>query len=102
MHGQYDDTKESHPLNASVTIRDMRLIKAPTLAKILNLASIGIVSTLSGEGILINKLKSEFVLEDGTLNLQKYEAYGPDIGFSNQGKIYLKEQKIDYNTKPYE
>ena len=95
LHGHYDDTKESHPLNASVTIRDMRLIKAPTLAKILNLASIGIVSTLSGEGILINKLKSEFVLENGTLNLQKYEAYGPDIGFSNQGKIYLKEQKID-------
>ena len=41
----------------------MKLIKAPTLAKILNLASIGIVSALSGEGILINKLKSEFVIE---------------------------------------
>ena len=53
LHGNYDDSKETHPLNASVTIRDMRLVKAPTLAKILNLASIGIVSTLSGEGILI-------------------------------------------------
>ena len=73
----------------------MRLIKAPTLAKILNLASIGIVSALSGEGILINKLKSEFTLENGVLNLKKYEAYGPDIGFSNQGKIYLREDKID-------
>ena len=95
LHGSYDDTKETHPLNASVTIRDMRLIKAPTLAKILNLASIGIVSALSGEGILINKLKSEFTLEDGILNLNKYEAYGPDIGFSNQGKIYLRKDEID-------
>ena len=95
LHGSYDDTKETHPLNASVTIRDMRLIKAPTLAKILNLASIGIVSALSGEGILINKLKSEFILEDGILNLNKYEAYGPDIGFSNQGKIYLRKDEID-------
>ena len=91
----YDDTKDSHPLNASVTIRDMKLIKAPTLAKILNLASIGIVSALSGEGILINKLKSEFVVESGILNLNKYEAYGPDIGFSNQGKIFLKKKEID-------
>ena len=95
LHGNYDDTEESHPLNASVTIRDMRLIKAPTLAKILNLASIGIVSALSGEGILINKLKSEFVLNEGVLDLNKYEAYGPDIGFSNQGKIYLRKDEID-------
>ena len=95
LHGNYDDTKEIHPLNASVTIRDMRLIKAPTLAKILNLASIGIVSALSGEGILINKLKSEFVLNEGVLDLNKYEAYGPDIGFSNQGKIYLRKDEID-------
>ena len=95
MHGTYDDTKETHPLKSSVTIRDMRLIKAPTLAKILNLASIGIVSALSGEGILINKLKSEFTLEEGVLNLKKYEAYGPDVGFSNQGKIYLNDDKID-------
>ena len=95
LHGEYDDTKETHPLNSSVTIRDMRLIKAPTLAKILNLASIGIVSSLSGEGILINKLKSEFVLEKGVLNLNKYEAYGPDIGFSNQGKVYLRKKEVD-------
>ena len=95
LHGTYDDTKETHPLNSSVTIRDMRLIKAPTLAKILNLASIGIVSALSGEGILINKLKSEFTLEEGVLNLKKYEAYGPDVGFSNQGKIYLNDDRID-------
>ena len=95
LHGNYDDTEESQPLNASVTIRDMRLIKAPTLAKILNLASIGIVSALSGEGILINKLKSEFVLNEGVLDLNKYEAYGPDIGFSNQGKIYLRKDEID-------
>ena len=95
LHGEYDDTKETHPLNSSVTIRDMRLIKAPTLAKILNLASIGIVSALSGEGILINKLKSEFVLENGVLNLNKYEAYGPDVGFSNQGKVYLRKKEMD-------
>ena len=95
LHGEYDDTKETHPLNSSVTIRDMRLIKAPTLAKILNLASIGIVSALSGEGILINKLKSEFVLENGVLNLIKYEAYGPDVGFSNQGNIYLRKKEVD-------
>ncbi len=95
LHGNYDDTRDSHPLNASLTIRDMRLIKAPTLAKILNLASIGIVSALSGEGILINKLKSEFTIEKGILELNKYEAYGPDVGFSNQGKILLKEKEID-------
>ncbi len=95
LHGEYDDTKETHPLNSSVTIRDMRLIKAPTLAKILNLASIGIVSALSGEGILINKLKSEFILENGVLNLNKYEAYGPDVGFSNQGKVYLRKKEVD-------
>ena len=95
LHGDYDDTKETHPLTSSVTIRSMRLIKAPTLAKILNLASIGIVSALSGEGILINKLKSEFVLENGVLNLIKYEAYGPDVGFSNQGNIYLRKKEVD-------
>tara|TARA_B100000427_G_C15517526_1_gene598835 strand:+ start:1267 stop:3258 length:1992 start_codon:yes stop_codon:yes gene_type:complete len=95
LHGNYDDTKESNPLKASVTIREMRLIKAPTLATILNLASIGIVSALSGEGILINKVKSEFLLENGILNLEKYEAYGPDIGFSNQGKVFLKKEEID-------
>ena len=95
LHGTYDDTKETHPLNSSLTIRDMKLIKAPTLAKILNLASIGIVSALSGEGILINKLKSEFTLEDGVLNLKKYEAYGPDVGFSNQGNVYLRKKEVD-------
>ena len=95
LHGNYNDTKTSHPLSANVTIRDMRLIKAPTLATILNLASIGIVSALSGEGILINKLKSEFELSEGVLDLKKYEAYGPDIGFSNQGKIYLRKKEID-------
>ena len=60
-----------------------------------NLASIGIVSALSGDGILINKLKSEFTLEDGVLNLKKYEAYGPDVGFSNQGNVYLRKKEVD-------
>ena len=46
-------------------------------------------------GLLINKLKSEFILENGTLNLNKYEAYGPDIGFSNQGTVYLNDKKIN-------
>ena len=87
MSRQYDYTKSTHPLTSTVTIRNMRLIKAPVLAKILNLASIGIVSALSGEGILISKLKTKFILEDGVLLLEKYEAYGPDIGFSNQGNI---------------
>ena len=95
MSGQYDDTKSTHPLTSTVTIRNMRLIKAPVLAKILNLASIGIVSALSGEGILISKLKTKFILEDGVLHLKKYEAYGPDIGFSNQGNIYLRKKEID-------
>ena len=95
MSGQYDDTKSTHPLTSTVTIRNMRLIKAPVLAKILNLASIGIVSALSGEGILISKLKTKFILEDGVLHLEKYEAYGPDIGFSNQGNIYLRKKEID-------
>lgn len=65
-----------------------RVVKAPTLARILSLASLsGMGALLSGEGIPFNRIEGEVMFQTGKITLHNMRAYGGAIGINASGEI---------------
>ncbi|WP_419905499.1 AsmA-like C-terminal domain-containing protein [Kiloniella sp.] len=75
-------------LNGHMEARGLRLVKAPTLAKMLAFASLtGPVTTLTTEGIAFNELKGDFTLQNGLLRSDLIRLYSSSIGLTAKGEI---------------
>ncbi len=65
-----------------------RVVKAPTLARLLSLASLsGMGALLSGQGIPFNQLEGEIDFATGKITLRNTRAYGGAIGINASGDI---------------
>ncbi|RJF87020.1 hypothetical protein D3874_08295 [Oleomonas cavernae] len=81
-----DDTKPNRPLTADLDIRDFKLVRTPTLARILTLASLtGIAEAVGGEGISFEALKARVHMESDVMRIEKARAYGTSIGMTLAG-----------------
>lgn len=86
------------PLDASIDLRDFKLVNAPILARLLTLGSLtGILDRLSGDGINFQELSGDVVLEDATLSSDLLHAYGPSLGITAKGSIDLLAASADLN-----
>ncbi|MFD2206176.1 AsmA-like C-terminal domain-containing protein [Kiloniella antarctica] len=75
-------------LKGNIEARGLRLVKAPTLAKMLAFASLtGPVTTLTTEGIAFNELKGDFTLQNGFLRSDLIRLYSSSIGLTAKGEI---------------
>lgn len=93
-----DDTKPSSPIKGNVQINEFTLVKAPTLTRILTLASLeGIVELLSGgQGITFSGLEAPFTLKDGELRVTEARAFGPALGLTANGVYKLETDETDF------
>ncbi len=67
---------------------DYRVVKAPTLARLLSLASLsGMGALLSGQGIPFNRLEGDIDFATGKITLRNTRAYGGAIGINASGDI---------------
>lgn len=81
-----DDSKPNRPLAAELEVRDFKIARAPTLARILTLASLtGIAEAMSGEGISFEALKATVHQESDVMRVEKARAYGDSIGLTLAG-----------------
>ncbi|WP_120497075.1 AsmA-like C-terminal domain-containing protein [Kiloniella sp. EL199] len=75
-------------LKGNIEARGLRLVKAPTLAKMLAFASLtGPVTTLTTEGIAFNELKGDFTLQNGLLRSDLIKLYSSSIGLTAKGEV---------------
>jgi len=92
-----EDDKPDSPIKGTLEINEFTLVKAPTLTRILTLASLeGILELLSGgQGIAFAKLEMPFELQNGTLRIAEGRAFGPALGVTVDGTFSLATAEAD-------
>jgi hypothetical protein len=79
-----------------VAVTDFRIAKAPTLARLLSLASLtGISNLASGKGIAFKRLDIPFAMRSRRLTISDARAVGSQIGISSSGEIDLEAERTE-------
>ena len=89
----------SHPghFNGNVTIRNVKIQEAPAFAELLNAVSVvGLLEQLSGPGILLTEIASQFVLTPEKLTIRQGSAVGPAMGISLDGVMQTATSYMDF------
>jgi hypothetical protein len=94
--GEVEDQGEKRILRGKVDGADYRLVNAPLLARLLSVASFSAIgSLLSGEGIPFTRLKADFTLSDGKIDVAVARAYGGAIGLNVSGSFDTSTESLD-------
>jgi len=84
------------PLVGKVSVSNFRIKNAPILAKLLSLISIeGLLSTLTGEGILFVMGNTEFEYLDKKIAIPHLELTSSSLGITSKGYVDLKKNSVD-------
>ncbi|WP_421791450.1 DUF3971 domain-containing protein [Hyphobacterium sp.] len=75
---------------------DFTLIRMPVLARILAAGSLpGLAALLSEEGgIAFDVLRSDIVVEDGSINISEARATGASLGVTTEGRINMDDRRL--------
>lgn len=83
-------------MRGQISVRDYRIVNAPTMAKLLEAASLaGILDALRGKGLAFARLKSDFVVEGGRITLVNLRAFGASLGLTANGTVNAATGEID-------
>lgn len=90
------DTAEDRVTRGTFVMNKYNVVKAPVLAQILTLASLGgILDTLQGDGIAFEEAKGEFLWRDDTLSILKMRSKGSAMGLTINGDIDMAQHTLD-------
>jgi hypothetical protein len=86
------------PAVGELRISDFTLINAPTLAKILSVASFtGVYNLLKGEGLPFKNLVIPFKKSPDKLEIEDARSYGAALGLTIEGHVDLAGDVVDLN-----
>lgn len=86
--GVFEDEKDGRPLKGLMKSGPYSTVRAPVLAKLLNLASFsGVGELLEGKGIGFDKMTLPFVMKDGVINIHDGKTIGGSLGVTIGGNI---------------
>lgn len=95
LTAEIDDSQPSRPATGTIEIKDVRVVNAPVLGKILTLGSLGgIVDLLRGEGMVFATVEGPFTYENGIFKTKDFRAIG-SIGITLTGTVDQPADKID-------
>jgi hypothetical protein len=76
--------------------RNYRVVNAPAFAQLLSLASFtGAASLANGQGIPFSRMEADFVLDNGTVELNNARAYGEAIGINASGEVDYRDNTLN-------
>jgi hypothetical protein len=83
-------------LKGKIDGRNYRVMNAPALAQLLSLASFtGPASLVNGQGIPFSRMEADFVLDNGTVELNNARAYGEAIGINASGEVNYRDNTLN-------
>ena len=95
LEATIDDTQKSRPAKGTIDVKNVRVVNAPVLGKILTLGSLGgIVDLLRGEGMVFATVEGPFTYENGVFTTRDFRAVG-SIGITVNGTVDQPANKID-------
>ena len=97
MEAVVHDDRPGAPVTGTVRIEDYRVINAPTLAKLLTIATLtGILKELRGDkGIAFSRFDMPFSVEDGILTIRDGQTSGFELGVNAEGTVDLDSDRVD-------
>ncbi|WP_010301170.1 AsmA-like C-terminal domain-containing protein [Candidatus Odyssella thessalonicensis] len=100
--GNISESDKKTQIQGELDLRQVTVIKAPLLAKILSLSSLdGIFSTLSGKGIYFDHIMGKIQWRKDELKLDDIHASGSSIALNFNGVIDIKDQIYDLKGEFY-
>ena len=96
MRAVVHDDLPGAPVRGTIRIEDYRVINAPTLARLLTIATLtGIVGELRGKGILFSRFAMPFTLEENILTIRDAQTSGFTVGVNAEGRVDLETDRVD-------
>lgn len=96
MEAVLHDDQPGAPVTGTVKIDDYRVINAPTLARLLTVATLtGILSELRGKGIRFSRFEMPFILEENVLTIRDAQTSGFSVGVNAEGTVDLETDRVD-------
>ena len=97
MEAVVHDNRPGAPVTGRVRIEDYRVINAPTLAKLLTIATLtGILNELKGDkGIAFSRFDMPFSIEEGILTIRDGRTSGFALGVNAEGTVDLETGRVD-------
>ena len=97
MEAVVHDDRPSAPVTGTVRIDDYRVINAPTLAKLLTIATLtGILNELrGGKGIAFSRFDMPFSIEESVLTIHDGRTSGFELGVNAAGTVNLDTDDVD-------
>ena len=91
------DDRPGTPITGTVRIDDYRVVNAPTLARLLSVATLtGILDELQGEeGIAFARFEMPFSVEDDILTIRDGRTSGFALGVNAEGTVNLESDRVD-------
>ena len=96
MEAVVHDDRPGKPITGTVGIAEYRVINAPTLARLLSVATLtGIVDELQGEeGIAFSQFEMPFTIEEGLLTIRDGRTSGFALGVNVEGTVDLETDQV--------
>ena len=96
MRAVVHDDQPGAPVSGTVRIEDYRVVNAPTLARLLSIATLtGIVGELRGKGIRFSRFEMPFSLEENILTIRDARTSGFTVGVNAEGTVDLESDQVD-------
>ena len=96
MEAVLHDDLPGAPVRGTVRIEDYRVINAPTLARLLTVATLtGILGELRGKGILFSRFEMPFALVEHILTIRDARTSGFSVGVNAEGTVDLETDRVD-------
>jgi hypothetical protein len=96
INGVLNDQAPRRPLVGKITVNDYRIVKVPSLAKVLSLVGLtGVFDSLQGDGIGFLSLVSPFKYDNGILEFKDGRTNGISLGLTWEGKLYTHANVAD-------
>lgn len=96
IHAQLSKPADNRFYTGTVEIADLRLVKAPLLARLISLAfPTGLLQALGGEGIAFSRLQANIARQDQLLTITDGRLYGSSLGLTTKGQVDLAKNHIN-------
>ena len=97
MEAVVHDDRPGQPITGTVRIEDYRVVNAPTLAKLLSIATLtGILDELQGEeGIAFSQFEMPFSIEENVLTIRDGRTSGFALGVNAEGTVDLDTDQVN-------